>query len=155
MPKYYNTSLRNLIHILRKFKDILDQELKDEILRNEEVIVKMIADEQLYEQGIEGRGIKIASYKPYAPRTIRDKIRKGQPYDRVTLRDTGEFHASLKVVFDNEGFYITSDDEKSKYLLDRYGKTIFRLSDENLKILINDYIRPSLKSKLKERLKNG
>jgi hypothetical protein len=155
MPKYYNTSLRNLIHRLRKFKDILDQELKDEILRNEEVIVKMIADEQLYEQGIEGRGIKIASYKPYAPRTIRDKIRKGQPYDRVTLRDTGEFHASLKVVFDNEGFYITSDDEKSQYLLDKYGKTIFRLSDENLKILINDYIRPSLKSKLKERLKNG
>lgn len=155
MSKYYNTSLRNLIHRLRKFKDILDQELKDEILRNEEVIVKMIADEQLYEQGIEGRGIKIASYKPYAPRTIRDKIRKGQPYDRVTLRDTGEFHVSLKVVFDNEGFYITSDDEKSQYLLDKYGKTIFRLSDENLKILINDYIRPSLKSKLKERLKNG
>ena len=42
MAKYYNGSIRNLIYRLRKFKDVLDQELKDEIMRNEEVIVKTI-----------------------------------------------------------------------------------------------------------------
>lgn len=155
MAKYYNGSIRNLVYRLRKFKDILDQELKDEIMRNEEAIVKMVAEEQLYEHGIEGRGIGIASYKPYAPRTIKKKQRKGQPYDRVTLRDTGEFHKSLKVVFDDNGFYVTSTDDKAQYLLKRYGKTIFRLTDENLKILLNEYIRPSLKAKLKNFIQNG
>lgn len=155
MAKYYNASIRNLVYRLRKFKDVLDQELKDEIMRNEEVIVKMVAEEQLYELGIEGRGIEIASYRPYTPRTIKKKQRKGQPYDRVTLRDTGEFHKSLKVVFDDNGFYVTSTDDKAQYLLERYGKTIFRLTNENLKILLNEYIRPSLKVKLKNFIQNG
>lgn len=155
MTKYYNGSIRNLVYRLRKFKDIIDQELKDEIMRNEEVIVKMIAEEQLYEYGIEGRGIEIASYRPYALRTIKKKQRKGQPYNRVTLRDTGEFHRSLKVVFDDNGFYVTSTDDKAQYLLEKYGKTIFRLTDENLKILLNEYIRPSLKVKFKNFIQNG
>ena len=101
--KYYNGSIRNLVYRLRKFKDILEQELKDEILKHEEVIVNMIAEEQLFEQGIEGRGIKIMSYQPYKPSTIKRKLKKGQPTDRVTLRDTGEFHASLHVEFDEGG----------------------------------------------------
>lgn len=155
MSKYYNASLRNLIYRLRKYKDIIDTELKEEIMRNEEVIVRMIAEEQLYELGIEGKGIEIKSYAPYAPRTIERKKRKGQPYDRVTLRDTGEFHASLKVVFDDNGFYVTSTDDKSKYLLDRYGKTIFRLTNQNLSILLNEYIKPSLKEKFKNYILNG
>ena len=153
--RYYNGSIRNLIYRLRKFKDILDQELKEEILKHEDVIVNMVAEEQLYNQGVEGRGIKIMSYQPYRPSTIRKKLRKGQPTDRVTLRDTGEFHASLHVEFDEGGFYVTSTDDKAKYLLERYGKTIFRLTDENLKILLNDYIRPELYPKLKEFIENG
>lgn len=153
--KYYNGSIRNLVYRLRKFKYILEQELKDEILKHEEVIVNMIAEEQLFEQGIEGRGIKIMSYQPYKPSTIKRKLKKGQPTDRVTLRDTGEFHASLHVEFDEGGFYVASTDDKAKYLLDRYGKTIFRLTNENLKVLLNDYIRPELYSKLKAYIKNG
>lgn len=155
MSKYYNTSLKNLVYRLRRYKDILDQELKEEIMRNEEVIIKMIAEEQLYNLGIEGRGIEIMSYQPYSYRTVKNKKRKGQPYDRVTLRDTGEFHASLKVVFDNSGFYVTSTDEKASVLLNKYGRTIFRLSNENLKVLLNDYIRPSLKEKFKNYIQNG
>ena len=155
MPKYYNTSLRNLVYRLRRYKDILDQELKEEIMRNEDVITKMIAEEQLYNLGIEGRGIEIMSYAPYAPRTIKNKKKKGQPYDRVTLRDTGEFHASLKVIFDDNGFYVTSTDDKAKYLLSRYGKTIFRLTNENLKTVLDNYIRPSLKEKFKNYIQNG
>lgn len=155
MPNYFNTSLRNLVYRLRKFKSVLDSELKNEILRHEDVIIKMVTQEQLYEKGIEGRGIEISSYSPYKPRTIKKKIRKGQPYDRVTLKDTGEFYASLHVEHDDEGFYVTSSDDKSQYLLKRYGKTIFRLTDENLKVLLHDYIRPSLKQKMKEYIKNG
>jgi len=155
MPQYYNASIRNLVYRLRKFKDILSDELKDEIMKHEDVIVQMVARDQLYEQGIEGKGISIMSYQPYAIRTIKYKQRKGQPYDRVTLKDTGEFYNSLHVEFDNEGFYVTSTDDKAKYLLERYGRTIFRLTNENFSELLANYIKPSLKEKLKEKLLNG
>lgn len=152
---YYNGSLKNLIFRLRKFKEILHQELKEEILENKFVIIEMVTKDQLYERGINGRDISIASYQPYAPRTIRVKIRKGQPTDRVTLKDTGEFYNSFDVVFDENGFYITSDDEKAKYLVEKYGRNIFRLTDENLTILLREYIRPILTEKMKAYLKNG
>ena len=154
MPQYFNASIRNLVYKLRRFKDILDEELRDEIMKHEDIIVQMVAQEQLYEKGIEGRGIEIMSYQPYTARTIKIKQKKGQPYDRVTLKDTGEFYNSLHVEFDDEGFYVTSTDDKAKYLLARYGKTIFRLTNENFSELLRNYMRPSLKEKLKERLLN-
>lgn len=152
--RYFNTSIRNLTYRLRRFKEILNDELRDEILENADAIIEMIAQNQLYEHGIEGRGVSIMSYHPYAPRTIIKKQKKGQPYDRVTLRDTGEFHASLRVESDENGFYIVSSDEKAEYLLKRYGTTIFRLTDENLKELLYNYIRPSLAEKLKSKILN-
>lgn len=155
MAKSFNLTVRNLVYRLRKFKSILDQELKNEILRHEDVIVEMIAQGQLYELGIEGRGKEIMSYMPYRPRTIKKKLKKGQPTNRVTLKDTGSFYASLHVEFDDDGFYVTSTQEKAKFLLKKYGKTIFRLTDQNLKTLLDNYIRPSLKEKMKEYIKNG
>lgn len=155
MANRFNLTVRNLVYRLRKFKSILDQELKDEILRHEDVIVEMITQNQLYELGIEGRGTEIMSYMPYRPRTAKKKIKKGQPTNRVTLKDTGSFYASLHVEFDNEGFYVTSTQDKAKFLLKKYGKTIFRLTDNNLKILLDEYIRPSLREKMKEYIKNG
>lgn len=155
MPKYYNTSLKNLIFRLRRFKEIIHEELEEEILENKAVIIRMITQDQLYERGINGKNVFIASYKPYTPRTIQNKIRKGQPTDRVTLKDTGEFYDSFNVVYDENGFYITSDDEKAKYLVEKYGEEIFRLTNENLSTLLREYIKPILIIKLRMHLNNG
>lgn len=152
MPQYFNASIKNLVYRLRKFKDILSEELKNEIMKHEDVIIQMVVRDQLYDQGIEGRGISIMSYQPYTARTIQIKQRKGQPYDRVTLRDTGEFYSSLHVEFDDDGFYVTSTDDKAKYLLARYGKTIFRLTNQNFTELLRNYIIPELQQKLKEKM---
>lgn len=152
MPQYFNASIRNLVYRLRKFKDILNDELKNEIMKHEDVIIQMVVRDQLYDQGIEGHGISIMSYQPYTARTMQIKQRKGQPYDRVTLRDTGEFYSSLHVEFDDDGFYVTSTDDKAKYLLARYGKTIFRLTNQNFTELLRNYIRPELQQKLKEKI---
>lgn len=152
MPQYFNASIRNLVYRLRKFKDILNDELKNEIMKHEDVIIQMVVRDQLYDQGIEGRGISIMSYQPYTARTMQIKQKKGQPYDRVTLRDTGEFYSSLHVEFDDDGFYVTSTDDKAKYLLARYGKTIFRLTNQNFTELLRNYIIPELQQKLKEKI---
>ena len=150
--RYYNASIRNLSYRLRKFEAILESCLEDTVRSLEATIVDYVAQKQLYEEGIEGRGIEIMSYAPYSPRTIKNKIRKGQPTNRVTLRDTGDFHRSFRVAFEPGGFRIEATDPKTAALIEKYGPTIFRLTDKNLTELLREYIRPILTERLKEQL---
>lgn len=152
MPRYFNTSLRNLVYRLRKFKAVLDEELTDEILRNESIIIDMVRN-QLYE-GFDGNSARISP--PYAQSTIARKIRKGQPTNRVTLLDTGDYYNSLYVAFDQDGFFVASSNpDLSSILIAKYGAPILRLSDENLTRLLREHIRPSLAEKLKNYIQNG
>lgn len=155
MAEKFNLTIKNLVYKLRKFKDVVDQELKNEILKNEDFIVEMIAQEQLYKKGINGFNVKLRDIHPYAQSTIKKKKRKGQVTSRVTLRDSGDMYKSLHIEFDSEGFYVTSTVEYEKYLKKKYGKSIFRLSDANLARLLDGYIKPQLRYKLIKYLKNG
>ena len=146
----YNATLRNLEYRLRAFRDYLPSMLGEIIMDNEEAIVNTIRNTQLYRRGINGRGVKIMSYAPYKPRTIKAKIRKGQPYTRVTLRDSGEFHKSMFLVVDDDGFYITSDSKLTPILTKKYGDTIFRLTDENLTKIIRQKIRRELVKRIQK-----
>lgn len=150
--KYFNASIRNLVYRLRKFDEILAEALEEIIVSLESVIVQLVSEEQLYKQGINGKGIEIMSYAPYAYSTIKNKKRKGQPTNRVTLRDTGAFHKSFFIVFDEGGFYITAEDKKLKALEAKYGEAIFRLTNENLTYLLRNYVRPMLTERLKNKL---
>lgn len=151
MAKYYNASIRNLVYRLRKFKPVLESALKEEVENNADFLTDAVRIQ--LDMGLDGFYDKIQP--PYAPRTIKNKIRKGQPTDRVTLKDTGEFYASLHVEFDEDGFRIVSNDDKSKYLLAKYGNAIFRLPNEDFTRFLRFYIRPALTYRMKEYLENG
>jgi diphthamide synthase subunit DPH2 len=69
----------------------------------------------------------------YAASTIAYKKRKGQPYNRVTLRDTGEFHKKMFAVADNDKIFLGSDTYYANYLAERYTDKIFGLDPENRK----------------------
>lgn len=73
------------------------------------------------------------AYKPF---TIAIKKEKGQPTDRVTLKDTGEFHRSIFVKFEGDKIIIDSDSELRDKLVDKYGATIFGLTKQNKQALI-------------------
>lgn len=152
--KVYNATLRNLAYRLRKFKDDLPNILEAAIYESEDAIVSAIANDQLYRRGINGKEQKIMDYAPYTPRTIKNKIRKGQPTTRVTLRDTGAFHKSMFVVVDENGFYVTSEDDKTQYLVPKYGDNIFRLTDKNLTRIVRSHVCKVIIKKLKEATKN-
>lgn len=151
--KRYNASLRNLEYRLRAFKDSLPTLLEDIVRDKEDIIVSAIADDQLYRRGINGKGKKIMDYMPYTATTVRIKKKKGQPTTRVTLRDTGDFHNSMFVVFDAEGFYVTASDDKTPELIEKYGDEIFRLTDKNLTRIIRSHIRKELVKRLKKAVK--
>lgn len=146
----FNTTLRNLEYRLRAFKDNLPGLLEEVVHSKEDVIIAAITNDQLFRRGVNGRNVKIMSYMPYRPSTIRKKKKKGQPTTRVTLKDTGEFYESMFVVFDSEGFYITSSDDKAKYLTKKYGNTIFRLTDKNLTRILRSHIRKELVKHIKQ-----
>ena len=91
-----------LINGLSDFDRELPQRVLDCVRENESVIVDMNAEEQLYEHGQNRLGVDISDYQPYTRRTVEIKKIKGQPYDRVTLRDTGEFEASFFIRYDSD-----------------------------------------------------
>lgn len=93
------------------------------------------------EKGKEATGLSITP--DYTPFTVRIKRSKGQPTDRVTLRDTGDFYKDFNIIFKPTHFLIFSDDEKEEKLERKYGKEIFGLADENLQDLI-ELVKPDL-----------
>lgn len=151
--KRYNATMRNLEYRLRKFKDSIPDLLERIIRDKEDVIVSAIADDQLYRRGINGKEVKIMDYEPYSDYTIKKKAKKGQPTTRVTLKDTGAFHEAMFLVFDKDGFYITSSDEKTPDLIARYGDEIFRLTDKNFTRIIRKHVRKEFVKQLKRAAK--
>lgn len=119
---------------------------------NEAYIVDLNAEEQLYEQGINRLGVEIADYAPYSPVTIAIKEAKGQPTNRVTLRDEGDFESSFFLEVGDKQFEIKASDFKTEDLIRKYGCQILGLTDENIAILIWQYIYPDLINEAKTQI---
>lgn len=106
--------------------------------------------EQLY-SGVDSEN---RSLGVYSLKTILDKQRKNQPTDRVTLRDTGDFYASLYLVQKEKIFEIDSKDSdqtKVNRLLDVYGENIFGVTEQN-KVILRELATPILAQYLKGNL---
>lgn len=137
------TDLRNRVAAFNEA--LVNGELISEIvIENRDFIIETNADEQLYEQGINNLGISIADYAPYSPVTIMLKERKGQPTNRVTLRDTGSFEKSFYILADNEKFEVKANDWKTEDLIIKYGYEILGLTQENLNKFVWKFIYPGL-----------
>ena len=137
--------LDNLITNLEAFQEKLNETIAAIAEENSDFISDLIREGQLFGEGIRGSdGVFLADEHPYATLTVILKTQKGQPTDRVTLRDTGDFHRSLKVKADTQEMEVTASDWKTDKLKAKYGDGILALSDENLDFLKNEIIKPEL-----------
>lgn len=145
------TDLRNRVS---DFNDsLMSGRLVQQIIwDNEAYIIDMNAEEQLFEQGINRLGVSIMDYAPYSPITISIKQEKGQPTNRVTLRDEGDFHSSFFLEVGDKQFEIKAADWKTEDLIKKYGRQILGLTDENISKLIWQYIYPDLMSEAKKKI---
>lgn len=125
--------------------------IRQAVGENEEKIVEMNVA-QLYDWGVTSVGISINTYRPYTPYTISIKEIKGQPTDRVTLRDTGAFHRSFMVEVGPDSFYITATDPKTQDLVNKYGGKIFGLLEANRIELSRIYIGPNVMGQIHKNL---
>lgn len=115
-------------------------------------IIDMNTQDQLYEQGITATGVSIMDYAPYSDITIQYKQEKGDPYDRVTLRDEGDFHRSFFLQIDNEKFTFDAEDWKTRDLLRLYGDEIMGLTQHNIEELEKGIILPLLMEQARKDL---
>lgn len=97
-------------------------------------IIRMNTIDQLFDEGIDSKG---ASLGEYSSVTVKLKKAKGQPTNRVTLFDEGDFYRSFRIIVNKDFFTIDADDF-SKYdrpLFEVYGNDVVGLTDFNKKRL--------------------
>lgn len=118
--------IRGLKSVEKNFEPLVIEEVKPW----EAEIVEMNTEDQLYDRGVGGSGKPVVpAYRPF---TIEVKRIKGQVVDRVTLRDTGDFHEAYSLFFQDVRFAIVNDDPKARDLEEKYTGDIFGLTDDNL-----------------------
>lgn len=144
--------IQELIDRLKKLEGIILEAIKSTLEQNEDLISEMNSEDQLFEKGITREGIKISDYAPYSPITIELKMQKGQPTNRVTLRDEGDFHYSFHIELTDEGFEIKASDWKTNDLMTLYGDEILGLTDDNFRDLANNYVAPAILNQLRQKL---
>lgn len=133
-----------LYRVLYKFNQFdVDTVMREALFYDKEFTDKMIelnTIEQLYKKGIDSTGDSIGEYQPATiegTSRFKGKIEKGQPYDRVTLKDTGDFYNSFRIYIDSNFDLIVKADtiKEGIDLLDQWGKDILGLTDESLVVL--------------------
>lgn len=77
----------------------------------------------------------------YAAKTKAIKTKKGQPIDRVTLRDTGAFYSGITIDVIGEIINVDSTDSKSVDLQQKYGGEIFGLGT-NARVRYTKILKP-------------
>lgn len=127
-------ALLNLLKNLRKISifKVLDAVIKKNNLS--ELIIKLNTEKQLYNEGIDSLGFKL---RPYTETTKRIKKAKGQPFDRTTLKDTGDMYKTWEVKMVGNTITIEADLIKNGFNLEeKYGVNIIGLTDESLQVFI-------------------
>lgn len=140
------------IQALRDFTIDINSNIRLIVESNEHILIDMNIQDQLYELGVDRNGIDIFDNIPYTFITQEYKRSVGQPADRVTLRDTGDFHRSFKIQTLSDSFEIYATDIKTELLVAKYGDSIMGLTDENIALFAVDYVYPELLKRLKDRL---
>lgn len=112
------------------------------------VLKDYVINKQLFREGIDGDGERLEGYKRT---TIRLKIRKGDPADRTTLRDEGDFYESIQIDAFSDRFEISSGVNYDKYILKRYGRNVLKITNENFREFMENYFINNLKQKINVR----
>ena len=149
--------LKSVKHILNKaikldevkaWKFAIDVDLK-------KYIIKLNTIDQLFDDGIDSLGDSLGEYSISTiegTSSYLGKKAKGQPTDRITLKDTGKFYKTFKIEVKNDSFFINANPIKEdNNLFDDFGDEIVGLTEENKikvsKIILDNtikYIRKQL-----------
>ena len=108
-------------------KNFIDQAVQD----NDTII-----EDYQAEQMFEGKRADGTDIEPgYKEITKMIKRAKGQPVNRVTLKDEGDFHRGIKIQKVGDEFEMDSTDFKTSKLVRKYGVNIFGFDQQRLELV--------------------
>tara|TARA_R110000772_G_scaffold176187_2_gene287908 strand:- start:640 stop:1092 length:453 start_codon:yes stop_codon:yes gene_type:complete len=148
LPKKAQKLLNKVVKIRSDFDFILNEAFES----SRKKIVQLNTVNQLFKSGVDNENKAIEP--AYTPLTVSIKKRKGQPTNRVTLKDTGDFYRDTDVDFTTKDFTIINFNEKYQKLTEKYGDEILGLTIESQAILKN-IVKDKVGKKLKNKLNYG
>lgn len=142
--------IRHLKQKVVSLELLVNQALKDTFEQNEDLLIEIQTQVQLFQKGETSKRISIVP--SYAQSTINKKKRKNQPFDRVTLKDTGALYNSVKFEAFDDKLVITTNVPYTKYLTAKYGADIFGIQDLEMEDFLEKYYLPFYKRSAKKLL---
>lgn len=113
------------------------------------LIIDLNTIDQLYNQGVDSRGVSLGDYTAY---TKSLKQQKGEIYDHITLKDTGEFYNSFRIIFTGDALQIIANPIKDDTnLFKEFGIDIVGLTEDSMSVVITkalQLIKPYIKQQL-------
>jgi hypothetical protein len=143
-------ALDEKIEKMKYLNDHVEEMVVEVLVDNQHIIIDMNAEEQLFIRGVDSDNVPLMKEHPYSPYTVQIKKQKGQPTNRVTTRDSGDFHDSFKLKKSKTSVLITATDEKTFDLTMKYGDAIFGLIPENFNEVQIHYVKPEILKRLRE-----
>jgi len=132
---------------LLELKDSINKSIQNSISTNKAVLIEQQTDGQ-FDKGQDSQGIQFVP--KYAFSTKVAKRKKGQPTDRVTLRDTGKLYGNIDIQAQTTQAIITANVEYFKYLITHYDKnTILGIQTEAMKDFLKEFTLPEIEKNFK------
>lgn len=130
---------------LKELKAAVNPTIQETVNRTKPLLI----DEQTNVQMFQGEDSQGKQFIPsYALSTKIVKRKKGQPTNRVTLKDSGDLYKSIKIDAKTTQFIISANVEYFKYLVTKYDQnTILGLQEDFLREYTKQAILPNLKRK--------
>ena len=108
---------------------------------------------QLYDEGVNTDGVLIGHYSNVTVylKSIAANYGRDSKSDHITLRDTGDFYATFKVVFLKNSFTIQANDNKDGDHLQEIYPKILGLTDES-KAELSQLIKPNIVKAIRAKI---
>lgn len=118
----------------------MDAHIKDIVIKNQGTLLGQIKL-RLFNRGEDAYGNKLG---PLAESTKKRKKAEGKRASFVTLRDSGDWYASMFIDFKDGSILVDASDWKTGLLEDVYGEGILALSDKETELFVDSTLEPEL-----------
>ena len=134
----------DFIRKLKVLEESINLSLQQSVDSNKNILIDQQTDGQ-FDKGKDSFNISIVP--SYALSTKKIKRSKGQPTNRVTLKDTGELYNAIDIQTTKTNMVISANVEHFKYLVAHYeNNQLLGIQDEAMRGFIRKYTYPVIKT---------
>lgn len=135
------SSVGKYIADLTNLKNNFDEVVRGIVLKHEGKLLATVKL-RLFQRSLDADYNSLGIYSTF---TQKQKKRKGQISNRVTLRDTGTWYGSMFIDFVNKEIVVESTDyPKTDELMDIYGEAILGLTESEVEDFVDTVLDPEI-----------